>query len=155
MAYQAIVNLPFLFHHPVVNDDTKSEFPVEPEFIAQYGKEIGGCWTCYCPDGQVTRLRFCQGGPNLSFVGGPNWTEMKKKFGIRHGQTVDFYYLGGQRFKLTIDGWNGVVFPHVTEEDDAAYFDEEDEEDANEAHDTAAKTGGNDRMEQGQCSGNA
>ncbi|KAK7245291.1 hypothetical protein RIF29_40130 [Crotalaria pallida] len=36
MANANIVNLPVLYHHPVVNDNSMSEFKVDPDFISQY-----------------------------------------------------------------------------------------------------------------------
>ncbi|KAK7259873.1 hypothetical protein RIF29_25488 [Crotalaria pallida] len=108
----------------------QSELPVKPEFIVKYG-------------------------PKGSFVGGPTWSELKKKFGIRHGQTVDFYYLGGQRFKLIIEVRDGVVYPHVTEQNDDEWFAEEDEEEEDGANDATGKVGGQVAMDQGQSRGTA
>ncbi|KAK7282449.1 hypothetical protein RIF29_11230 [Crotalaria pallida] len=59
---------------------------------------------------------------------------------------VYFVQLGGQRFKLIIQAWNGVVFPHILEED---------EDDEDEADDGARNNEGQVAMAEGQNSGTA
>ncbi|KAK7245024.1 hypothetical protein RIF29_39854 [Crotalaria pallida] len=87
---------------------------------------IGGCWTCYCPHGEVVSLPFCE-----------DWMEVRKKFGIGDGQIVRFYYLGDKKFKLEIEGWDDIVFPFLAVDNE----DDNDEESGNDGAGGSASVG--------------
>ncbi|KAK7275493.1 hypothetical protein RIF29_16612 [Crotalaria pallida] len=85
-----------------------------------------------------------------SHVGGLAWMEVRKKFGIGDGQIVRFYYLGDQKFKLEIEGWDDTVFPFLAVDNE----DDNDEESGND-HDGNDGAGGSASVGIGETSGSA
>ncbi|KAK7243755.1 hypothetical protein RIF29_38566 [Crotalaria pallida] len=81
-------------------------------------------------------------GRKYAKVGGGVWEDLKLRFGLKHGQTVHFYYVGGQRFRIEIPSWNGILYPNLPLYDDddwynfwsSASIETEEEEDDGKDH---------------------
>ncbi|KAK7290331.1 hypothetical protein RIF29_04662 [Crotalaria pallida] len=109
MADPRVQDLPILFHHAVTIDESKLQF------MSTYGKKVGAYWVCFCPDGELIRLLVAPSGIHSTFIHGKARDDMRRRYGLTHGMTVDFFYLGGERFLVVIEGWNGRIYPNLTE----------------------------------------
>ncbi|KAK7268405.1 hypothetical protein RIF29_21103 [Crotalaria pallida] len=114
MANNGDVNsLPVLYHHPMLTKVSET-----------YGSKIGAYWVCHCPNGDIMRLHYFGSGRVHAFVNG--WGKMRNRFNIVDGEIVDFGYLGGERFRVSLPNWDGVVHP----DSPLTLFEDDDEEDS-------------------------
>ncbi|KAK7244370.1 hypothetical protein RIF29_39191 [Crotalaria pallida] len=128
----SFLNVPSVFHHPVLLNNYEHGFTVLPDFAKAYGGELGAYWVVYCPDGEIKRILFEQSSKSSGVIHGREWRELVETFGIRGGQEIHFYYLRNQHFRMEVPSWDGYLYPKIRDiegwmvEDEVS--DEEDDE---------------------------